>query len=111
MSKTDATDTASAQPASADTATVRLERPIQRGDTAIDTVTLRRPKTRDLRGLALRDLLSTDVDAMIRLLPRISTPTLIAAELDAMDPGDFSALAGEVLVFLLPKAALESLSG
>lgn len=99
-------DTPAKQP---ETATVTLDTPIQRGDTTITSVTLRKPRAGELRGLSLSDLLTTNVDAHIKLLPRISTPTLIAAELDAMDPADLAALAGEVIGFLLPKATRDSL--
>lgn len=92
-----------------ETATVTLDTPIQRGDTTITTITLRKPRTGELRGLSLSDVLTTNVDAHIKLLPRISTPTLIAAEIEAMNPADFAALAGEVIGFLLPKATLDSL--
>lgn len=109
MSKTDATDTPSTQPASADTATVQLERPIRRGDATVTSVVLRKPRTGELRGLSLTDVLTTSVDAHIKLIPRISTPTLIAAELEAMDPADFAALAGEVVAFLLPRDVRASL--
>lgn len=91
------------------TATVTLDTPIQRGDTAITTVQLRKPRAGELRGLSLNDLLTTDVNAHLKLLPRITAPTLIEPELAAMDPADFAALAGEVVAFLLPKAARESL--
>lgn len=90
-------------------ATVTLEQPITRGEQTIATVTLRRPLVRDLRGLAISALYTSDVDAMAKLLPRISTPTLLAHEIDTMAPADFATLAGEAIGFLLPRAAQESL--
>lgn len=92
-----------------ETAIVPLDTPIQRGDNTIASITLRKPRAGELRGLSLSELLSTNVDAHIKLLPRISTPTLIAAELEAMDPADLAALASEVVGFLLPKAMRDSL--
>ena len=75
----------------------------QRGAQTIDTVTLRKPIVRDLRGLAINALYTADVDAMAKLLPRITTPTLLAHEIDTMAPADFTALATEVVGFLLSK--------
>lgn len=90
--------------------TVTLEQPITRGEQTITAITLRQPVVRDLRGLAISALYTSDVDAIAKLLPRISTPTLLAHEIDAMDPADFAALAGEAVGFLLPKAQQESLT-
>ena len=90
-------------------ATVKLDTPIQRGETTIDSVTLRKPRVGDLRGLKVAELLQTDVDALMKLLPRITRPTLVEHEIAAMDPADFSAIAGEVAGFLLQKATRESL--
>ena len=101
---------AQATPAAEGEVSVTLETPIQRGDTTIACVTLRKPKSGELRGLKLSELLATDVDAMLTLLPRITRPTLVAHELAALDPVDLTQLAGEVAGFLLPKAARASLN-
>lgn len=104
------TDTTATPAPAPNTTTVTLEDPIQRGEQTIATVTLRSPIVRDLRGLAISALYTSDVDAIAKLLPRITTPTLLAHEIDAMAPADFAALAGEVVAFLLPKAQQESLT-
>ncbi len=106
------TDAAAAdpKPASTNTVTVTLEDPIQRGAQTIDTVTLRKPIVRDLRGLAISALVTSQVDAIAALLPRISTPSLLAHEIDTMNPGDFAELAGEVVGFLLSKETKSSLT-
>lgn len=105
------TDTADTPQAAGDARqrSVTLDAPIQRGEQTIGSISLRRPTVRELRGLSMNALLQTDVNEHAKLLPRISTPTLLAHEIDAMDPADFTALAGEVVGFLLPKAALDSL--
>lgn len=86
--------------------TITLETPLQRGDTAIAEISLRKPAAGELRGLTLTDLLQMDVAAVIKLLPRISTPTLTEAEAGMLDPADLTLLASEVAGFLLPKSAL-----
>ena len=102
-------DTAAPAAPQGEEVAVTLDSPIQRGDTTIASVTLRKPRVGDLRGLKVSDLMTTDVDAIGALLPRITRPTLVKHEIDAMDPADFAQLAGEVAGFLLPKAARASL--
>lgn len=89
--------------------TITLDTPIQRGDTLIESVTLRKPKAGELRGLNLTDLLQMDVTAMIKILPRITSPTLTEAEASNLDPADITQFAQEVAGFLLWKAALQTL--
>ena len=84
---------------------IPLETPIQRGESQITEVTLRKPKAGELRGLNLTDLLQMDVAAVIKVLPRISDPTLTETEAASLDPADLTALASEVAGFLLPKSA------
>lgn len=84
-------------------ASVTLDYPIQRGETKIETVQLRRPNSGELRGLSLVRLGQMDVDEIRKLLPRITIPTLLAEEVDRLDPADLMELAGEVGDFLLSK--------
>lgn len=91
-----------------ETVTVTLETPIKRGENLITSVQLRKPKCGELRGLALSDLVSTKVDAMLVLLPRITIPTLTQKDVTDMDPADLLLLSGEVIGFLMPKADKET---
>lgn len=84
--------------------TITLDTPIVRGDTSIASVAVRKPGPGELRGLTLKDVGEIQFDAMIRLLPRITSPALTEAEISIMDLADFTALATEVAYFLLPKA-------
>lgn len=61
---------------SAITETVTLDTPIKRGDQLIETVTLRKPMSGELRGLSLNDILQNDVLSLQKVIPRISTPML-----------------------------------
>lgn len=81
-----------------------LETPIRRGDQVITSLTLRKPDAGTLRGIKLAELLQMDVGALTTLLPRISTPTLTAADAAKLDPVDLVALATEVGNFFLTKA-------
>ncbi|WP_282244893.1 phage tail assembly protein [Stenotrophomonas sp. PS02300] len=84
-----------------------LETPIRRGDQVISSLTLRKPDAGTLRGIKLADLLQMDVGALTTLLPRISTPTLTAADAAKLDPVDLVAIATEVGNFFLTKAQRE----
>ncbi|EMQ5258303.1 phage tail assembly protein, partial [Yersinia enterocolitica] len=53
---------------------ITLDVPIVRGNTTITEVTVNKPTAGALRGAKLQALLDTDVDALIRVLPRITTP-------------------------------------
>lgn len=86
--------------------TVTLDEPIKREGGDITSVEVRRPNSGELRGLSLSDLLNTDVDSLIKLLPRITQPTLIEAELKKLNPADLVQLGGAVVNFLAPKAVL-----
>ena len=85
---------------------VTLDTPILRGEIKIDKVQLRRPTAGELRGLTMADLARLDVTAMLKLIPRITVPTLNEAELAKMPAEDLFALSTEIGSFLLQKADL-----
>lgn len=87
------------------TETIPLDTPIARGDNKIESVTLRKPTSGELRGVSLTDILQMNVDALTVVLPRISTPTLLKQDVTAMDPADLVQLGSTVAGFLLPKAS------
>lgn len=92
------------------TASITLDTPILRGETSITEVTLRKPRAGELRGVKLSELLQMDVATLRAVLPRISTPMLLATDVDNMDPADLLQLGSEVSGFLLTKAALAAAS-
>lgn len=113
MSKTDTSNTPPAHdpgPPPAPANTVTLETPITRGEQTIEQITLRKPKTGELRGIALADLLRLDVTALQTLLPRISVPTLTTADIANLDPADCLALGAEVVGFFASATERMSLS-
>lgn len=57
-------------------AVVELDEPIKRGETEITRVTVRKPKSGELRGVRLQVLMEMDVISMTEVLPRITDPSL-----------------------------------
>lgn len=93
--------------------TVALDTPIKRGNQEITEVTLRKPTSGELRGTKLSDLISLDVIALQKVLPRISSPTLTENDVAMMDPADLCQLGGVFVSFLYSKrlnASLDSLN-
>ncbi|MDN4146437.1 phage tail assembly protein [Pseudomonas tohonis] len=84
---------------------VELDTPIKRGEQKITSIELRKPQSGELRGVHLGELLQLDVNSLIKVLPRISIPTLTEPEVAAMDPADLLAAGTKVAGFLLQKAA------
>jgi hypothetical protein len=89
--------------------TVRLDTPIARGNTVITEIVLRKPQSGALRGTRLQAIMDMDVGAMMTVIPRISTPVLTSQEMAELDPADLTAMAVEVVTFLLPKSVLADL--
>lgn len=88
----------------ADDNTVILDTPILRGKNQIDSLTLRKPQSGELRGVHLVDLLNLDVGALLKVLPRITSPNITAPEAASMDPADLLACGNKVAHFLLQKS-------
>jgi hypothetical protein len=86
-----------------------FDTPILRGEQSITQVTLHKPTAGALRGTALTALVNLDVDALRKVLPRISTPTLTEMDVVNMDPADLVALGGMFAGFLMPKALKASM--
>lgn len=93
-----------------DLVTVDLDTPIVRGETSYRTVQLRKPRAGELRGVKVSEVLQGDVNAHLKVLPRITQPTLTTPELEAMDPSDFSELMGATIGFFMTKGQREQLA-
>lgn len=88
----------------ADTVQLKLGFPIKRGDQVIDTITIRKPGTGELRGINMQDVIDLNTDTLNRLKSRITIPAIVE-DLDISDLVSFGAL---VLSFLgKPKAQIE----
>lgn len=89
---------------------VPLDTAIKRGEQKITSLELRKPSAGELRGVHLGDLLHLDVNSLIKVIPRISIPTLTEHEVAAMDPADLLAVGTKVAGFLLSNAAKKEAS-
>lgn len=89
--------------------TVKLDTTIMRGKTEITEIVLRKPQSGALRGTRLQAIMDMDVNAMMTVIPRISSPVLTAQEIAEMDPADLTAMSVEVVTFLLKKSVLAGL--
>ena len=84
---------------------VTLENPIKRGDQVINTIALMKPNAGTLRGVSLAAVANSEVDALIKVLPRMTAPSLTEQEVAALELPDLVALAGQVVGFLSPSSA------
>ncbi|EHC1960991.1 phage tail assembly protein [Escherichia coli] len=84
---------------------VTLEKPLKRGDQLVTEITLIKPNAGTLRGVSLAAVANSEVDALIKVLPRMTAPMLTEQEVAAMELPDLVALAGQVVGFLSPSSA------
>ncbi|MQT34863.1 phage tail assembly protein [Pseudomonas helleri] len=85
--------------------TVTLDTPIKRGDQVITELTIRKPSSGELRGIALTDLLQMNVTSLTKILPRLTSPSVTEQDVARMDPADLVQCGSQVADFLLPKAS------
>lgn len=90
------------------TKTITLDTPIKRGDTEITSIEIRKPDAGALRGISLRALMNFETDALITVLPRVTTPALTSHEVMLMDPADLLDAGSEIATFLLKKRELQA---
>lgn len=84
---------------------VTLDTPLMRGEQKIEKVTLSKPNAGTLRGVSLAALAQSDVDALIKVLPRMTYPVLTEPEIIRLDASDLLSFAGKVVGFLSPASA------
>lgn len=92
-------------------ATVTLEQPIKREGGDVTEVKLRKPNAGELRGLSLVDVVKLEIDAVIKLVPRISLPFVAEQELHQLSPADLFAISTEIANFFLPKGTRQESLG
>ncbi|WP_337263322.1 MULTISPECIES: phage tail assembly protein [unclassified Serratia (in: enterobacteria)] len=85
---------------------ITLQTPIKRGETLIASVIITdtMKQAGSLRGLKLIDVMNSDVDSLITLLPRVTEPALTPVEVAGMDTWDFAQMALGVSAFLQPSS-------
>jgi hypothetical protein len=65
----------------------------------VESVIVRKPKGGDLRGAKLTELMAADVDAVARVIPRITTPAILPHEFYALEADDLAEVVGTVVGF------------
>ena len=94
------------------TATITLDFDVtQKGVVVIaagTTIVVKKPMGGALRGTNLGGIIRMDYDQIALIMPRITTPVLLPATME-IDPADIAQVGGELVDFLLPKAAKEKL--
>ena len=96
------------------TAVITLNTPIERTGGPITHLTLRKPKAGDLRGFGLQAMMTSDVNALIGVLPRISDPFITDVEAANLEADDLAEIGGALLGFFLTpaqKAQAAAMSG
>ena len=87
-----------------DDSTIAFGVPVRRGEGVITSVhitdAVRHPGS--LRGLRLYDVMQSDVDSLIKMIPRVTEPALMEHEILTMDNRDFVALSTGIVSFLVP---------
>jgi hypothetical protein len=86
-------------PASPATVTIAFGQPIVRDGGPVESVIVRKPKGGDLRGAKLTELMAADVDAVARVIPRITTPAILPHEFYALEADDLAEVVGTVVGF------------
>lgn len=81
-----------------------ITNPVKRGEQVIEQVTLMKPNAGTLRGVSLAAVANSEVDALIKVLPRMTAPMLTEQEVAALELPDLVALAGKVVGFLSPNS-------
>lgn len=100
------TDPATPPPAPAAPVTVEvaLNYPIVREGGPISALTLRKPRSGELRGLNIQSLMVGDVTAVITLLPRIASPIIAPHEAALLEAEDIAEIAGTIMGFFMTAA-------
>ena len=98
-----AEETATAAPAKTGLVEIILENPISRGADQLTAISLREPKSGELRGLSLSAIAQMEIDELTKLLPRITMPNLIAEEVAQLSLPDLMQFATGVAGFFLTR--------
>lgn len=81
--------------------TIKLSKPVMRGENEITSITLHEPNAGSLRGISISDLLNLNTDAITKLIPRISDPKLTEQEMQRFGLRDLANMGGAIANFFL----------
>lgn len=85
---------------------ITLDNPVKRGEQVIKQVTLMKPNAGTLRGVSLASVAHSEVDALIKVLPRMTAPMLTEQEVAALELPDLVELADKVVGFVAELGAV-----
>lgn len=80
--------------------TIKLKRPLKRGENELTEVEMSAPDNGAMRGLRIFAIMEGDVQQLSVLLPRITKPAITETEFQNMPFADQAEFAGNVLYFL-----------
>lgn len=87
------------------TVTITLSEPIERdGAAPIATITLRKPRAGELRGLSVSNLVNSDVGSIITVIPRICEPYVHDHEAANLAADDLAEIGGAIVGFFMSPA-------
>jgi hypothetical protein len=84
---------------------ILLSAPVIRAGQRIDSVSIRQVRTADLIGIKLSELVVSDVNALIQVLPRCTVPALTEDEVSFLPASDLVQLANVLCLQLMTPAA------
>lgn len=85
--------------AATSTSTITLCEPVAIDGKDVTEITLREPRAGELRGTMHVQLINLEYDTTVKVLTRITTPALNAAQIGGMPYADYNALALGLLAF------------
>lgn len=81
---------------------VTLSAPVRVDGKDVTEITIREPKAGEMRGLLMVQIAQMDTTHLMKLLPRITVPSLSEAQLSDLRLSDFFALSTKAVSFLVP---------
>ncbi|MDG4811654.1 phage tail assembly protein [Hydrogenovibrio sp. 3SP14C1] len=78
---------------------VVLPTPQKIGGEKVESITLRKPFSGELRGLSVLDVVKMQVDTLATLMPRITTPSITPEEFATLEPENLAELSMEIAGF------------
>ena len=91
------------------TTTVKLSYPLTVGGAEVKQVVLHRPTPGELRGLMLTHVLQMEFNTMMRLIPRVSEPSLDEGTICGLNVIDFIKIATALVLLFAPDDEREAL--
>ncbi|WFF38025.1 phage tail assembly protein [Moraxella nasibovis] len=79
---------------------ITLTHGVKLGENTITEITIAKPFVSHLKGISLTKLFNFDTEELLKLIPRVTTPSLPQPALERMEISEFMELVGEVLGFL-----------